>query len=158
VTEQYPAVSAKLAAVVSVTGAHVPENGDGRAVPVLHIHGVDDPNAAYAGGLGPPFPFTTWRVLHPSVETTLAAWVKRNGCSPVAVEKEYKKTGGHTAQRLVHENCRDGAEVALWKLTGAGHGWPGAVTTREALTGPATGVIDANTEIWRFLSQFELRR
>jgi poly(3-hydroxybutyrate) depolymerase len=46
--------------------------------------------------------------------------------------------------------------VVLWKLTGAGHGWPGTESGREALTGPATRVIDANTEVWRFFSRFSL--
>jgi len=143
-----------FAAIVSVAGAHIPEIVIGRAVPVLHIHSVDDPRALYAGGLGPPFPLTTNRVLHPSVEDTLAAWAKRDGCSPLPIEKEIRETDGHSARRFVYEHCRDGAEVALWRLTGSGHGWPGAVTTREVLVGPATKVIDANTEIWRFLSRF----
>jgi polyhydroxybutyrate depolymerase len=151
------ALPAQLAAVVSVAGARLPEPGAGRAVPVLHIHSVDDPRAPYPGGLGPPFPFTSSRVLHTSVEATVAAWAKRDGCDMIPVEKESRQAhGGHTAQRLVHEHCRDGAEVALWKLTGAGHGWPGAPPAREALIGPATTVIDANTEIWRFVSRFAL--
>jgi polyhydroxybutyrate depolymerase len=151
------ALPAKVAAIVSVAGARIPEPGNGRAVPVLHIHSVDDPRALYAGGLGPPFPFTTNRVLHPSVEATLAAWARRDGCMPTPVEMESRQAAnGHTARRLVYGHCRDGAEVDLWRLTGAGHGWPGAATTREALVGPAPRVIDANTEIWKFLSQFAL--
>jgi polyhydroxybutyrate depolymerase len=147
----------KIAAIVSVAGARLPEPGSGRAVPVLHIHSVDDPRALYPGGLGPPFPFTNSRVLHPSVEATVAAWAKRDGCDMIPMEKESRQApGGHTARRLVHEHCRDGAEVALWKLTGAGHGWPGATPAREALVGPATTVIDANAEIWRFVSRFAL--
>lgn len=47
------------------------------------------------------------------------------------------------------------AEVELWKLTGAGHGWPGAVTGREKLIGPETGVIDVAEEVWRFVSRFQ---
>ena len=46
----------RVAAIVSVAGAYVPGvpvEGSGvlpRAVPVLHIHSVDDPRAPYAGG------------------------------------------------------------------------------------------------------------
>jgi len=68
--------------------------------------------------------------------------------------RESRQAGGHTARRLAHENCRNGAEVALWKLTGAGHGWPGGESNLEALLGPATRVIDASTEIWKFFSRF----
>ena len=151
------ALPGKIAAIVSVAGARIPEPGNGRAMPVMHIHSVDDPRAIFAGGWGPPFPLTTNRVLHPSVEATIAAWAKRDGCVPTPVEKEFRDTvGGHTARRLVYEHCRDGAEVDFWRLTGAGHGWPGAMTTRDALVGPATIIIDANTEIWRFLSRFAL--
>lgn len=145
-----------IAAIVSVAGAHVPTVSGGRAVPVLHIHSVDDPRALYAGGLGPPFPFTGSRVLHPSVDATLAGWVRRNGCTAAPTEEEYRQSGGHSARRIVYARCREGAEVSLRKLTGTGHGWPGTVSGREALVGPATTVIDANTEIWKFVSRFSL--
>ncbi len=148
----------RIAAIVSVAGAHVPSTRGGRAVPVLQIHSVDDPRALYFGGLGPPFPFTGSRVLHPAVEATLAAWAKRDGCAGNPVEQESREASGHTARRLVYGNCRDGAEVALWKLTGAGHGWPGAVPRLASMLGPATQVVDANTEIWRFVARFSLPR
>lgn len=148
----------RIAAIASVAGAHMPAISSGRAVPVLHIHSVDDPRALYYGGLGTPFPLTGSRVLHPSVDATLSAWIQRNGCNSTAFEREFRESGGHTARLLVNGNCRDGTEVALWKLTGAGHGWPGARSNMEALLGPATKVIDANTEIWRFFSRFTLPR
>ncbi|MGR8978768.1 MAG: alpha/beta hydrolase family esterase [Gammaproteobacteria bacterium] len=144
----------RIAAVVSVAGAHVPSISGGRAVPVLHIHSVDDPRALYDGGLGPPFPLTRRRILHPSVDAALSAWKRRNGCDASADETDLRQSGGHTARLLVYGNCKDGAEVALWKLTGAGHGWPGAGSNLTGLLGPATSVIDANTEIWRFFSRF----
>ena len=148
----------RIAAIAAVAGARVPGSGKGRAIPVLHIHSADDLRAPYAGGLGPPFPLTGTRVSHPSVETTVSAWVLRNGCNAVATDTAYRQAGSHSACLSVHGNCRDGAEVALWRLTGAGHGWPGATTIREALVGPATRVIDANTEILKFFSRFQLLR
>jgi polyhydroxybutyrate depolymerase len=148
----------KFAAVAGVAGVHVPAIRAARAVPLLHIHSVDDPRALYSGGLGPPFPMTNNRVLHQSVNEMMAAWVKNNGCSASPEEKQFKEAGGHTARLLVYAHCRDGAEVALWKLTVAGHGWPGAKPAFEKLLGPATTVIDANTEVWRFFSRFTLAR
>ena len=147
----------RFAAIASVAGAHVPTAGNGQAVPVLHIHSVDDPRALYGGGIGPPFPLTGLRVFHPSVDAALYAWVRRDGCGSTAAEREFRESAGHTARHLVYGNCRDGAEVALWKLTGAGHGWPGGRPVLEALLGPSTRVIDANAEIWRFFSRFSLR-
>jgi polyhydroxybutyrate depolymerase len=151
------ALPERIAAIASVAGAHVPA-ATGRAMPVLHMHSEDDPRAPYRGGLGPPFPLTNKRVLHPAVDAALSAWASRDGCARAATEREFREAGGHTARRFVYGNCRDGAEVALWKLTGAGHGWPGAAPILEALVGPPTNVIDANTEIWRFVSRFQLRR
>jgi poly(3-hydroxybutyrate) depolymerase len=45
--------------------------------------------------------------------------------------------------------------VQLWKLTGAGHGWPGGhVPLPEKVMGPETVTIDAALEVWRFVSRF----
>lgn len=133
-----------------------------RAVPVMHIHSVDDPRALYQGGLGPPFPLTRARVQHVPVEATLAQWVELDGCrrTPERAEQRQWRSpeGMHTAERLVFSGCRDGAEVVLWKLTGAGHVWPGG--TRDYLTrwlGTSTRVIDANEEMWRFFTRFAVR-
>jgi len=106
--------------------------------------------------LGPPFPLTGTRVFHPSVDETLAAWVYLDGCNATATEKADRKLNGQTAIQLVYEHCRNDAEVMLWKLTGAGHGWSGGKSNREALVGPATQVIDANSEMWKFVSRFSL--
>ncbi len=71
-----------IAAVAPVAGGMVlPAIKSPRAVPVMHIHSVDDPRALYNGGLGPPFPLTNSRVLHPSIDQVISLWVKHNGCS-----------------------------------------------------------------------------
>lgn len=151
------AMPERVAAIASVAGAYVPSSERAtRAMPVLHIHSVDDPRALYAGGLGPPFPLTNVRVQHPAVDAMLAAWVRRNGCDEAATQSETRAADGHSARKLVHGHCRDGASVTHWQLTGAGHGWPGAPPILEALLGPATHVIDADTEIWRFFVQHAL--
>ncbi len=148
----------KIAAIASVAGTHVPTLRGTRAMPVLHIHSIDDPRALYRGGLGPPFPLTNNRVMHQPVDDMLTAWVRQDGCAATPEEKDFREAGGQTARLLVYGHCRDGAEVALWKLSGAGHGWPGGTAAYEKLLGPATRVIDANTEIWQFLSRFSLTR
>lgn len=95
-------------------------------------------------------------MLHPSVEQTMAAWVQRDGCEPVAQDGTAIERDGHTARLRTWSHCRDGAEVHHWILAGAGHGWPGGKPAREKLVGPATQVINANTEIWKFVSRFSL--
>ena len=126
-------------------------------VPVLHVQSVDDPRALYAGGLGPPFPLTRSRVLHNPAERELHKWIALNGCpaEPTVLDERREPETGHTATHLRFGPCSSGAEVELWKLTGAGHGWPGGASTGNArLVGPDTSVISASEEVWRFVSRF----
>lgn len=147
-----------VTAVASIAGGMVcpPPKKDAPAVPVLHVHSKDDPRALYAGGLGPPFPLTNVRVQHPPVEQSLAAWVAHDGCaSEPTVEAPIRGANGHTAERITWAGGRDGSEVVHWRLTGAGHGWPGSSEHMpERIIGSATTVIDANEEVWRFFARF----
>lgn len=151
-----------LAAIAAVGGAMNLEAFDpSQPVPVLHVHSVDDPRALYAGGLGPPFPLTRQRVLHKAVETELARWIARNGCpeEPVVLEERREEATGFTAKHMHFAPCTSGADVELWRLTGAGHGWPGGdAVLPERVVGPDTKVIDAAEEAWRFFSRFERDR
>jgi len=151
-----------FAAIAPVAGAMVVEKILApRHVPVMHFHSVDDPRALYQGGLGPPFPLTNTRVLHPNVDETIARWVRHNGCKPegaIAVRLVGRSVPEHTAARYDYRPCRDGSEVALWKLTGAGHVWPGGKPKYlPKLLGFSTDVIDANSEMWKFFSRFRLK-
>ena len=145
----------RFAAIASVAGAYLP-SAHGSPLPVMHIHSVDDPRALYAGGLGPPFPFTSNRVLHLPVAENLAAWAQRDGCAGTPREAERRQDDGQTATRLVYGGCRAGTEVVLWKLTGSGHGWPGGDRRMEAVLGPPSTLIDANREVWKFFARFSL--
>ena len=111
-------------------------------VPVMQIHSVDDMRALYEGGLGPTLPIADTRVFHPPVESMLKKWIAHNGCPQEAkvadlVETREGPDDGHTASRLVYSPCRGGTEVVLWKLTGAGHVWPGG--QRDFVPLPITG-------------------
>lgn len=141
----------RIAAIAPVAGAMVKPGPIGRGVPILHIHSVDDPRALYAGGLGPPFPMTSTRVQHPPVAETLARWSEANGCKREPKAGEPRRNSGHTATLVTYQGCL--VPLQHWKLTGAGHVWPGG--KRKYLTnilGPGTEVIDANAEMWRFFS------
>ena len=155
----------RIAAIAPVAGMMVADRfPPARPVPVLHIHSVDDSRALYAGGLGPPFPFTNVHVTHRAVEPELARWIGHDGCPREARVAERRTTPSrgrgpdHTATLLVWAPCATGAEVQLWKLTGAGHGWPGGPSQLpERLMGPDTSLINAAEETWRFLSRFRRR-
>lgn len=151
----------RVAAIAPVAGAlNVDLPPTGPVVAVLHIHSVDDPRALYGGGLGPPFPGTGVRSVHRPVEDGLALWRERNLCPPVprGAESRAGRTRtpneGQTATLLVWAPCATGAGVAVWKLTGVGHGWPGNtdVSMRGDVIGPPTTLVDAAEEAWRFFA------
>jgi polyhydroxybutyrate depolymerase len=151
-----------VAAIAPVAGAmSLDRFAPSRAVPVLHIHSVDDPRARYEGGVGPPFPGTDNRVDHAPVRGALDKWIAANECPTMATVAESRRgesgtdNAGQTATRLVHAPCRTGADVVHWKLTGVGHGWPGGDSpTPERITGPGTTLLDAAEEVWTFVSRF----
>jgi polyhydroxybutyrate depolymerase len=150
-----------IAAIAPVAGGMVvPGFKSPRAVPVMHIHSVDDPRALYNGGLGLPFPLTKSQVFHPNIDQMIARWVQYNGCSaePAVVDRRAGREGsGRSATRYVYPHCREGVEVDLWKLTGAGHVWPGGKQKfMERILGPSTEIIDANQEMWNFFKRFAL--
>jgi polyhydroxybutyrate depolymerase len=155
----------RIAAVVAVAGAmSVTEFAPSRPVAVMHIHSVDDPRALYEGGVGPPFPGTNNRETHQPVQKGLDQWVGIADCgpSPAIAEERRGRPGAsdaaHTATKLVWSNCKGNVEIVHWKITGAGHAWPGNMRRGrlQALIGPPTSVVDAAEEIWKFASRFRL--
>jgi polyhydroxybutyrate depolymerase len=154
--------SDRIAAVAGVAGAmSLDRFTPTRPMPVMHIHSTTDHIARYDGGLGPPATIADTRVFHAPVEDMLRKWLDHGGCplKPAAVEPVAGAIGtpdeGHSAIRRTYRPCRDGVEVVLWQLSGAGHVWPGGVRDYvPQLLGTGTSVIDANAEIWRFFSRF----
>ena len=153
---QFPA---RFAAIAAVSGGFVFKEAPKAARPLLYIHSIDDPRALYQGGLGPPFPLSGERVMHPSADETLKRWARANACSgtPQVLQSKELTEGRnlHSAQLISWPNCA--APLLHWRLTGAGHVWPG--TQRDvvpSLSGEKTAIIDANAEIWNFFKQHAL--
>ncbi len=151
--------AARIAAIAPVAGGMVVESfHPARPVPVMHFHSIDDPRALYDGGLGPPFPFTRSRVLHPAVESVIARWVRFDGCATVPHVGPTIRRDGRTATEIRYAPCRGGAEVVLWRLRGSGHVWPGGSQhVPERLLGQPTSVVDANRLMWAFFRSHPLR-
>jgi len=153
--------SMRIAAIAPVAGGMVVQSfAPARPVPVMHFHSLDDPRALYKGGLGPPFPGTNTRVLHPPVERVIADWVRFDGCVAVPQVRPTISSGGKTATEIVYAPCRQGTEVVLWRLTGSGHVWPGGQQNlgplARRLLGQPTNVVDANELMWRFFQRHPL--
>ena len=85
---------------------------------------------------------------------------RANGCTgpmQATTRREWTNAHGwlHTATLLLYSGCR--VETALWRLSGAGHVWPGGTLDYlPRILGPGTRVIDANVEIWRFFARQRL--
>jgi polyhydroxybutyrate depolymerase len=154
--------SDRIAAVAGVAGAmSLGRFAPSRPVPVLHIHSTTDPIARFDGGFGPPQTIADTRMFNAPVEEMLRRWIDHNGCplKPAVLETIAGKPGtpdeSHSAIRRVYRPCRDKTEVALLQLSGPGHVWPGGVRDyMPQLLGTGTAVVDANTEIWKFVSRF----
>lgn len=152
----------RFAAVAGVAGAMtLSDFSPTLPVPVMHIHSEDDSLALYGGGMGIAFPMTN---AHHSVDSMIGKWVIHNRCpAEPRITATLKGNPGavdaaHTATRYFYGPCRGGAEVVLWRLTGAGHVWPGGqIDYLPWLLGAGTAVIDANREMWNFFSRFRRR-
>ncbi len=154
----------RIAAIAPIAGAgYIDPRPSSRAMPVMHIHSLDDPRALYHGGIGPAFPLTSVRTAHVDVEQMLGKWIAHDKCSgepkilPAIKGEPGSPEDGVTATKYVWASCADGSEVVLWKLTGSGHVWPGGVRDfYPGLLGRGTAIIDANQEMWEFFKRFSL--
>lgn len=140
----------RIAAIAGVTGTITELTAlncvQSRRVPVLHIHGTQDPLVAYGGATG-----------YKSVEETINFMRGKNGCSSTSDTLQYPNTNPNdssTVERIRYTNCNDGTEVWLYKITGGGHTWPNAYI--DYIYGPTNRDFDASQEIWDFFNRFTL--
>ena len=123
-----------------------------RPVPVLHFHGRDDEFAPYNGGIGRR---SISKTNFFSVAHSIDAWVQANGCeaSPATLELPVTVDDGTRVTVHTYQGGRDGGEVQLYEIPGAGHTWPGHESRFKAL-GKSTKNIDANEVMWAFFARF----
>lgn len=121
-----------------------------RPVPVIHFHGMDDEYAPFQGGKGKGVSATDFY----SVDHSIRAWVKANGCKeePVVTRILDKARDGTTATIKTFGGGKDGAEVVLVVIDGAGHTWPGREPVLRYL-GRSTRNVSANDLMWRFFEK-----
>jgi polyhydroxybutyrate depolymerase len=119
-----------VAAIAPVAGP-MPEPlldpGPSRPVPVLLVHGTDDPVVPYGGG---PVQGDPRRGRVASVEETAARWRATNRCSPEGsvTELPHRDAADDTRVRVTRwEPDGEGAEVVLVTVDGGGHTWPGGL-------------------------------
>lgn len=115
---------------------------DSRAVPMIDFHGTADPVIPYAGGPSPVGPAATF----PSVPGWAANWARRNGCRTGPIDSAVAAD----VTLSLHDDCTNGATVALYTVKGGGHAWPGGTAMPEWIVGRTTQDIDASDLMWRF--------
>lgn len=125
-----------------------------RPVPVIHFHGTDDENAPFNGGKGKGVSGTDFY----SVEHSINAWVKANGCDaePVVAKQQPRVNDGTTITRKTYGGGKEGSEVVLIEIVGGGHTWPGGPSKVHFL-GKTTMNISANDAMWEFFQKHPMK-
>ena len=125
-----------------------------RPVPVIHFHGTDDEFAPFKGGKGKGVSGTDFY----SVDHSIKTWIKANGCKgePVTVEMPDKAKDDTKITRKTYGGGKDGAEVVLVVIDGAGHTWPGREPGVKWL-GKSTKNVSANEEMWKFFQKHPMK-
>jgi polyhydroxybutyrate depolymerase len=153
-----------VAAISSVSGqVELPIIHPSRPVPTMEFHSVDDPIALFDGS-----PNRNPRLVL-SVMEGIDQWVVADGCnptphdSPTIVGAPGSISAGETATLVTYSRCRGGTQVALWRFTGSGHVWPGALfntgpPSTWILAGVGRGIVlvDANEAMWQFFQRYSL--
>jgi polyhydroxybutyrate depolymerase len=148
-------LSDRIAAIAPVGGPMGTETcNPKRPVSVMHFHGSDDEFAPFNGGRGKGVSGTNFY----SVEHSVQAWVKANGCDkePVVTKLPDTANDGTTITRKTYGSGRDGAEVVLIAIEGGGHTWPGQ-ETRVRFLGKITKNISANDAMWEFFQKHSMK-
>ena len=145
-------LSGRIAAIAPVAGTMATEGcRPRRPVPVLHFHGTQDEYVPFAGGKGSK---SISGIQHQSVEHSIRAWVRANGCreEPTTEMLPDRARDGTTVAIETHGGGRDGAEVVLAVIKGGGHTWPGR-EPRTKVLGRATRNVSANDLLWDFFER-----
>lgn len=126
-------IADKIAAFAPVAGYPI-GGGDcnsSRPVPIIHIHGDDDPVVGYGG-----------------VEPYLSGWIKRNNCpaTPIITNPYPANKPGSTASKKYWGLGLNATEVVLLTLGGKGHWYS---------MDPAS--VYTSVEIWNFAKRFSLQ-
>jgi len=149
-------LSDRIAAIAPVGGPMGTESCKPmRPVPVIHFHGSNDEFAPFQGGVGTK---SVSRTNFYSVEHSIQAWVKANGCEKEPVITKFPDTArdGTAITRKTYGSGKDGSEVVLVVIEGGGHTWPGQ-EPRLKLLGKSTKNISANDVMWEFFQKHPMK-
>ena len=134
-------LSNKIAAIASVTGSMTTQTlnecDPQREVPILQIHGTNDPIVPYNGIL-------EWNT---PIDNVLDYWVLNNQCSPnpeVNDLVDINNDNGFTVQEIIYNNGLNGSMVKHFKVNGGTHVW---FQDED---------INSSSLIWEFFSNYDM--
>ncbi|MFZ5832186.1 MAG: haloalkane dehalogenase [Planctomycetota bacterium] len=145
-------LSDRIAAIAPIGGPlMIPAPNAKRPVSVMHFHGTADELAPFKGGYGKGPTGGKGVTEFRSVEHTIQAWVKANGCQrgPKIEPLPDNADDGMNVTSKTWSGGRDGSEVVLVEIEGGGHTWPG-MQPPAAMLGKSTKDISANDLMWKF--------
>jgi polyhydroxybutyrate depolymerase len=131
-------MSSRFAAVASFAGT-MPVSPNScaqeRNVPIMHIHGLDDPIIAY----GHTWDWKSWDSVGTMMDipSLVQFWSNRYNC------QNESQTESADSLHVVHDECDQNVRVEHYRVNETGHVWP------QSINGVPTYQI-----IWSFLSGF----
>ena len=153
-------LSDRIAAIAPVGGGYqfpaVASCAPKRPIPMLQIHGTEDPLWPYQGGESAS-PLMEDRGIMYSITDTIAKWGSINGCAkgaPIQIENlpDTDTADGTTVTMFTYQGCKAG--VAHYRVNGGGHTWPqGFQYFGEKVIGKTSQDINANEVIWEFFKK-----
>ena len=133
-------LSSRIAAIASVTGSMTPQTytncNPTHATPILQIHGLLDTVVGYNG-----------LSYMESIPKIMKYWSEYSSCNSEPDETITENiTEGYVINIQEYKNCLNDVNVKLFIHSSMGHTWP-----RFSNYG-----ISASTEVWNFVSQYNL--
>jgi polyhydroxybutyrate depolymerase len=144
------AAVAILSSTQPAPGNFAPSTDARRPLPVLLIHGTEDPVSPYDGGAAGLFGSSS-RGEHLSVRQSAAYWARRNGIVDAPRISELPRTGrDDTFVRRV-EYAQVGREpVVLLEVVGGGHTIPGRTRRAPRIMGRTSHQVNGVDEVAAF--------
>jgi polyhydroxybutyrate depolymerase len=134
------AAIAPVSATLAVSGCR-----PSQPVALLHIHGLQDHNVPFTGGVGSKA-LQKQSVNYPPVRAGIDSFVQANACSPTPS----RKVDGKVTTETWH-SCHARGTVELITISDGGHAWPGGQRMSNVLDAPSTA-LDATARIWAFFA------
>jgi polyhydroxybutyrate depolymerase len=142
-----PKLFRAIAVVSAVQGISLENPAGGEPVPLLHMHGLQDQNVSFRGGVGAN---AMEKVARASVPETIDFWLVRNGCS----RDDFQETRKGAAVCRRYRPREGGKPVVFWTVEDGGHTWPGGRSSLpESMVGAINQDIQASDVIWDFFNR-----